>query len=180
MTKTLSVTRGLNFFKVYFLLVTLLFIIFLVNFYFINSFLLNIVILPPLRIPLPAWRISGPSFGAICPIIFPPEPPSDPSFGFFIPFRTPSDPLFSFGSFEARGLTRADDRGERADLKDLPGFRYSVVCRARGKQKSLMLLHKAFGFFFSVQSFWTFNYFVTFTLIGFVREQSKLFPLYAN
>lgn len=57
------------------------------------------------------------------------------SFGFFIPFRTPSDPSFSFGSFEARGLTRADDRGERATYRTVSGFRYSVVCRARGETK---------------------------------------------
>lgn len=130
MTKTLSVTRGLNFFKVYFLLVTLLFIIFLVNFYFINSFLLNIVILPPcgyLFLPEESLaRLSEPSAPSFSRL----NPPSDPSFGFFIPFRTPSDPSFSFGSFGAWGLTRADDRGGSATYRTVSGFRYSVVCRA--------------------------------------------------
>ena len=91
MSKTLSVTRGLNFFKVYF---------------------------PP-----------GSTMSFFLSL-------HSSSFGFFIPFRTPSDPSFSFGSFGAQGLTRADDRGGRADLRGLPGFRYSVVCRARRNKKA--------------------------------------------
>ena len=52
--------------------------------------------------------------------------------------------------------TRADDRGGRTDLKDLPGFRYSVVCRAWENKKASCCCTRLSDFtmfFFSVQSF---------------------------
>ena len=169
---------GLNFFKVYFLLVTLLFIIFLVNFYFINSFLLNIVILPPadtsscLKNLWPVFRSHLPhhfpawtAFRSILWLLY----PLQNTFGSIIFLRI----LRGAGTYQVRR-----PRGTR-DLQDR--FRVQIFSCLQGKvkQKSLMLLHKAFGFYF-VFLFrlirQTFIYFVIFGLNGVGREHPALIP----
>ena len=207
MTKTLSVTRGLNFFKVYFLLVTLLFIIFLVSLYFINSFLLNIVVLSPpgrsflgIKILADSFVLSHPAdtFSALifCGYLFLPEESlacpsksSDPSFfrmnrlGSILWLLFPLQNTFrsiiflrilrGVGTYQSRR-----PRGKR-DLQDRFRVQIFSCLQGMGKQKSLMLLHKAFGFYY-VFLFrlirQTFIYFVIFGLNGVGREQKRFIP----